>query len=104
MYLCCPLRLGYHRRMEKIYEELKVVGKDLADRVAELIHEGNVRRVIIKDDKGHTFMEVPLTVAAIGAIIAPVLAAVGALAGMAAHFTVGVERAPEKPPEPPATV
>ena len=90
--------------MEKIYEELKVLGKDLADRVGDLIHEGNVRRVIIKDDKGHTFMEVPLTVAAIGAIIAPVLAAVGALAGMAAHFTVGVERAPEKPPEPPPAV
>jgi phage-related minor tail protein len=89
--------------MEKIYEELKVLGKDLVDKVGELIHEGNVRRVIIKDDKGHTFMEVPLTVAAIGAIIAPLLAAVGALAGMAAHFTVGVERTPDQPPaEPPA--
>jgi hypothetical protein len=43
-------------------------------------------------------MEVPLTVAAIGAIIAPLLAAVGALAGMAAHFTIGVERVPEPPP------
>ena len=84
--------------MEKIYEELKVVGKDLADKVGDLIHEGSVRRLIIKDDKGHTFMEVPLTVAAIGAIIAPLLAAVGALAGMAAHFTIGVERVPEPPP------
>ena len=87
--------------MEKIYEELKVLGKDLADRVGDLIHEGNVRRVIIKDDKGHTFMEVPLTVAAIGTIFAPVLAAVGALAGMAAHFTVGVERTAEPPAAPP---
>ncbi len=88
--------------MEKIYEELKVVGQDLAGKVGDLIHEGNVRRVIIKDDKGHTFMEVPLTVAAIGAVIAPVLAAVGALAGMAAHFTIGVERTPEQPaPAPP---
>jgi hypothetical protein len=84
--------------MEKIYEELKVLGKDLVERVGQLIHEGNVRRLIIKDDQGHTFMEVPLTVAAIGAIIAPLLAAVGALAGMAAHFTVGVERAAQKPP------
>jgi hypothetical protein len=92
--------------MEKIYEELKVLGKDLADRVGELLHQGNVHRVIIKNDKGHTFMEVPLTVAAIGTIFAPVLAAVGALAGMAAHFTVGVERtteppAPAPPPPPP---
>jgi hypothetical protein len=87
--------------MERIYEELKVVGKDLVDKVGSLIHEGNVRRLIIKDDKGHTFMEVPLTFAAIGAIVAPVLAAIGALAGMAAHFTVGVERTSDQPPGPP---
>jgi hypothetical protein len=87
--------------MEKIYEELKVMGQDLVNKVGELLHEGNVRRVIIKDEKGHTFMEVPLTVAAIGAIVAPLLAAVGALAGMAAHFTVGVERTAEQPPPPP---
>ncbi len=87
--------------MEKIYEELKVLGKDLVAKVGELLHEGNVRRLIIKDDKGHTFMEVPLAVAAIGAIVAPVLAALGALAGMAAHFTVGVERAVEEPPAAP---
>jgi phage-related minor tail protein len=87
--------------MERIYEELKVLGKDLVNKAGELLHEGNVRRLIIKDDKGHTFMEVPLTVAAIGAVAAPVLAAIGAVAGMAAHFTVGVERAPEKPPTPP---
>jgi hypothetical protein len=87
--------------MEKIYEELKVLGKDLTDKVASLIHEGNVRRLIIKDDKGHTFMEVPLAVAAIGAIVAPLLAAVGALAGMAAHFTLGVERVADEEPAPP---
>ncbi len=87
--------------MERIYEELKVLGKDLVDKAGELLHEGNVRRLIIKDDKGHTFMEVPLTVAAIGAIAAPVIAAIGAVAGMAAHFTVGVERTVEKPPTPP---
>jgi len=87
--------------MEKIYEELKVLGKDLADRVGDLIHEGNVRRLIIKDDKGHTFMEIPLTVAAIGVIIAPLLAAVGALASMAARFTIVVERTVEHTPEPP---
>jgi len=84
--------------MEKIYEELKVVGKDLADKVGDLIHEGSVRRLIIKDDKGHTFMEVPLTVAAIGAIIAPLLAAVGALAGMAAPSVVGWMMVTTRPP------
>jgi hypothetical protein len=81
--------------MERIYEELKVLGKDLVEKVQALIHEGNVRRLVIKDDKGHTFMEIPVTLAAIGTIAAPLLAAVGALAGMAAKFRVVVERAPE---------
>ncbi len=81
--------------MDSIFEELKVLGRDLAEQVRKLIHEGNVRRLIIKDEKGHTFMEIPVTVAAIGAIAAPLVAAVGTLAGMAAHFTVVVERARE---------
>ena len=84
--------------MERIYEELKVLGKDLAAKVGALIHEGNVRRVVIKDDKGHTFMEIPVAIAAIGTIAAPLLAAVGALAGMIAHFTVVIERVPDAPP------
>ncbi len=83
--------------MERIYEELKILGKDLVDKVAALIPEGNVRRLIIKDDKGHTFMEIPVGIAAIGTIAAPVLAALGALAGMIAHFTVVVERVPDQP-------
>ena|SRR5579871_3961413 len=89
------------------FEEFKVLGKELVDKVQELIHEGNVRRIIIRDDQGHTFMEIPLTVAAIGAVVAPVLAAVGAIAAHLAHFTIVVERnAPPTPPpsasEPPA--
>jgi hypothetical protein len=85
--------------MERICEELKVLGKDLVEKVKALIHEGNVRRLIIRDEKGHTFMEIPVTIAAVGAIIAPLLAALGALAGMVAHFTVVVERVPEHPAE-----
>jgi hypothetical protein len=81
--------------MERIYEELKVLGKDLVEKVKALIHEGNVRRLIIKDDKGNTFMEIPVTIAAIGTIAAPVLAALAAVAGMIAHFTIVVERAAE---------
>jgi hypothetical protein len=82
--------------MEKIYEELKVLGKDLVEKVKALIHEGNVRRLVIKDEKGHVFMEIPVTIAAIGTIAAPLLAALGALAGMVARFTVVVERAQER--------
>ena len=80
------------------FEEIKVLGHELADKVKELIHEGNVRRIIIKDEQGHTFLEIPVTVAAIGIMFAPVLAAVGALAAMAAKFTVVVEKSGTPPP------
>src|ERR1039457_3112720 len=87
---------------DRIYEQFKVQGKELADKIRELIHEGNVRRIIIKNEHGHTFMEIPLTVAAIGAIAAPVLAAVGAIATLVAHFEIVVERAAPAAPEDPA--
>lgn len=81
-------------------EEFKVLGKELVDKVQEMIHAGNVRRIIIRDEHGHTFMEVPLTLAAIGTIAAPVLAAVGAIAAHFARFTIVVERVKEEPPPP----
>jgi hypothetical protein len=84
------------------YEQFKVAGNELAAKVRELIHEGNVRRIIIKDERGHTFMEIPLTIAAVGAILAPVLAAVAAIATIVSRFDVVVERiTPPAPPEPP---
>ena len=87
--------------MKSIFEEIRVRGSELADKVKALIHEGNVRRIIIKNEQGHTFIEIPVTVAAVGIVFAPVLAAIGALAAMAAHFTVVVERAVD-PAQPPA--
>lgn len=81
--------------MESIHtfvEEVKAFSHDLADKVQSLIHEGNVRRIIIKDEHGNTFVEIPVTVAAIGAVFAPILAAVGAIAAMAAKFTIVVEK------------
>jgi hypothetical protein len=83
------------------FEEIKVLGHELADKVRSLIHQGNVRRIIIKNEQGHTFVEIPVTVAAVGAVFAPVLAAVGALAAMAAKFTIVVEKSAE--PESPAS-
>ena len=85
----------------KFYEEFKVRGKDLVDKIKALVHEGNVRRIILKDETGHTFLEIPLTVAAIGVIAAPLLAAVGALAALVTNFTIVVERAGEPPASPP---
>ncbi len=86
----------------EFYEKFKVQGRELVEKVRELIHEGNVRRIIIKDERGHTFMEIPLTVATIGVIAAPVLAAVGAIATLVAHFEIVVERVvqPTPPSEP----
>jgi putative cell wall-binding protein len=80
-------------QFERAFEQFKVAGKDLAGKIRELIHEGNVRRIIIKDESGHTYMEIPVNVAAIGVVAAPVLAAVGAIATLVSKCDVVVERA-----------
>jgi hypothetical protein len=84
--------------LQDFFEEVNVLAKDLVDKVRSLIHEGNVRRIIIKDEQGHTFIEIPITFAAIGIIAAPVLAAVGAISAMAAKFTIVIERVEPKQP------
>jgi hypothetical protein len=61
-------------------------------KVKELVHEGNVRRLIIKNDEGTTLIEVPLSVGLIGAALLPVWAAVGAIAAVATNCTIVVER------------
>ena len=73
-------------------EEFKITGDELLAKVRELVHEGNVRRLIIKSDAGITLLEVPLTIGVIGAALLPVLAAVGALAAVATDCTIVVER------------
>jgi len=79
-------------KFEATFERIKVHGKDLAEKIRELIHEGNVRRIIVKNEQGHTYLEIPLGVASIGVIAAPVLAAVGALAALVAKFDIVIER------------
>ncbi len=73
-------------------EEIKVAGNELVEKIKALLNEGNIHRVVIKNPEGHTLIEVPVTIAAIGAIAAPVLAAVGAIAAMVTHCTVVIER------------
>jgi len=73
-------------------EEFKVRGHEVLEKVKELIKEGNVRRIIIKDEKGKVMMEIPVTFAVIGAVFAPVLAALGALAALVSKCTLEVER------------
>jgi uncharacterized membrane protein YvbJ len=73
-------------------EELRVSSDDLVKKVKEIIHEGNARRIIIKDDKGKTLLEIPVTVGVIGAIFAPWLAALGVIAALVTNCTIVVER------------
>ena len=73
-------------------EEFKVSGQQLVDKVKEIIHEGNIRRIVIKNKEGSTIMEMPVTLGAIGAVFAPILAAVGALAALASDYTIVVEK------------
>jgi len=79
-------------------EEIQVLGRDLVDKVKALIHEGNVQRIIVKDEHGNTFIEIPVTFAAIGTIAAPVLAALGAISALVAKFSIVVVRVEPKPP------
>jgi Mg/Co/Ni transporter MgtE len=72
--------------------EFKVKGQELLNKIEELIKEGNIRRIIIKDADGKTFIEIPLTFGVIGVLAAPVVAAIGALAGIVANFTVEIIR------------
>lgn len=80
-------------KFDRVFEQFKVQGRDLVEKVRELIHEGNVRRIIVRDESGHTFMEIPLTVATIGVVAVPILAALGAIATVVSKFDIAVERA-----------
>lgn len=83
---------------EKFKSEIRVAGEDLLRKVKELAHEGNIRRIIIKDDQGKTYLEVPLSIGVVGALLLPVWAAIGALAAMASNFTIEVvKREPSEP-------
>jgi hypothetical protein len=73
-------------------EEFRVDGEELIAKVKNLINEGNVRRVIIKDKEGKVVFEIPLTLGVVGALIAPQLAAVGAIAALLSEATVVVEK------------
>lgn len=77
---------------KKTTEEFTVNGEELLAKVKSLINEGNIRRIIIKDESGKVLVELPLTIGVIGAVLAPVLAAVGAIAALVTKCTIVVER------------
>jgi hypothetical protein len=82
------------------WETFKVTGDDLLRRVKEILHEGNVRRVVIKQGT-RTIVEFPVTVGVVGALAAPSLAAIGALAALLTECTIEVERERDTKPAPP---
>jgi hypothetical protein len=73
-------------------EEHKVSGKNLLNRVKELIHEGNVRHITIKNAAGKKVMEIPLTLGVVGVALLPVMAAIGTVIALASDYTLVVER------------
>ncbi len=77
-------------------EEFRVKGEELLAQIKKLIHEGNIRRVIIKDKDGKTVMEIPMTLGVVGALVAPQLAAIGAIAALVTEATLVVEKSEPK--------
>jgi hypothetical protein len=73
-------------------EEFSVNGEQLLAKVKELLREGNIRRVIIKDKSGKVLVEFPLTIGVVGAVLAPTLAAIGAVAALVTEATIVVEK------------
>jgi len=74
------------------WEEVKVTGDQLVATVKDLVRQGNIRRIVIKNDEGHVYLEIPLTVGVVGAVLLPVFAALGALAAVASGLTIAVEK------------
>ena len=73
-------------------EEFKVSGEGIVEKIREIIKEGNARRIIIKNEEGESIAEFPLTIGAVGALVAPILAAVGAIAALLTKCTIVVEK------------
>lgn len=73
-------------------EEIQTTGEELVGKVKEVVHEGNVRRLIIKNEEGQTLVEVPLTLGVVGALLLPMAAAIGAIAALVTDCTIVVEK------------
>lgn len=76
-------------------EEFQINGDRLVAKVKEIVHEGNIRRIIIKQEGGETLVEIPLTLGVVGAVLLPVWAAIGAIAALVARLTIVVEKIEE---------
>jgi hypothetical protein len=73
-------------------EEFQVRGEEIVAKIKELLHEGNIRRMIIKNEDGRTLIDIPLTIGVVGVLVAPQLAAIGAIAALLTRGTIVVEK------------
>jgi hypothetical protein len=73
-------------------EEFKIDGEELLAKIKEILHEGNIRRITIKNESGETVMEIPLTIGVAGALLAPTFAAIGAIAALISKCSIIVEK------------
>lgn len=85
-------------------EEFQVKGDEILQKIKELLREGTIRRIIIKTDEGRTLLDIPLTFGVLGVLLAPQLAALGALAALVTQATIVVEKAERTSQEPPGSV
>lgn len=87
-----PAKDGGDRNGDSNHEEFKVEGDQLLKKVKDLIKEGNIRKLSIKDKDGNSILSIPLTIGVVGAVVAPILAAVGAVAALVTECTITIER------------
>lgn len=73
-------------------EEFKVTGDQVVAKIKELLHEGNIRRIVLKNEKGKILLEIPLTLGVVGVLLLPVWAAIGAIAALVTKMTIVIER------------
>jgi hypothetical protein len=73
-------------------EEFRLSGSEVIDKIKEIVHEGTARRIILKNEEDHVIMEIPLTFAVVGVVLAPIIAAVGAATALLTKCTLVVER------------
>jgi hypothetical protein len=83
----CGSRLGSF-----VTEEFSVAADDVLERVGKLLHEGNITRIVVKDETGKQLLEIPMTVGVVGTLLAPWMAALGVIAVIATKCTIVVER------------
>lgn len=82
---------GLENSTETRKQRIRVRGEELLTRVRRLIHEGNVRRIVVISEEGTTLLEIPLTAGVVGAVMAPALVAIGAIAALATNYTLLIE-------------